>query len=378
MSSTIDEPLLALDDISVHFSDETALMEVVPDRVKERFGWAERPVRAVDDVSITVEDGEVLAVIGESGSGKTTLGKTAIGLEEPTRGSVRYRGLDIQELEQQRRIDGLDYRDVRKSLQIIHQDSEASLNPYRTVLTTLKEPLRRFNPELSHADCRKRILEIFEIVGLTPAEDYADRYPHELSGGEKQRVSMVRAMLVEPELVLADEPVAAQDPSLRIKLLDLLLDLQDIFDTAYLFVSHNLEHAQYMTANGGRIAVMYQGEIVEVGPADEVLSAPKHPYTKILKWASLNLHPDAARRQLEADTPIRQVETSDDTDSVDGCRFHPRCPKAREMCSEQSPKPLLSKDVTTGHDVACFRDDSDHRYWESEHRGTEGGNEITW
>lgn len=376
MSSTADEPLLALEDVAVQFSDDTALMEVVPDRIKNRFGWADRPVRAVDDVSLTVEDGDVLAVIGESGSGKTTLGKTAIGLEEPTRGTVRYRGFDIQELEQRRRIDGVDYRDVRKKLQIIHQDSEASLNPYRTILTTLKEPLRRFNPELTHADCRKRVLEVFEVVGLTPAEDYADRYPHELSGGEKQRVSMVRAMLVEPDLVLADEPVAAQDPSLRLKLLNLLLDLQDIFDTTYLFVSHNLDHARYMTADGGRIAVMYQGEIVEIGPAEEVLKNPKHPYTKILQWASLNIHPDAARRQLEADTPIRQGETPDDPDAVDGCRFHPRCPEARGVCSEQSPKSLLSKDGTTHHEVACFRDDSDHQYWQSASLESDGGDEI--
>ncbi|MFC4247765.1 ABC transporter ATP-binding protein [Natribaculum luteum] len=377
MSSATDSPLLALDSVEVHFTDETALMEAIPERIKERFGWNEQPVRAVDDVSLDIEDGDVLAIIGESGSGKTTLGKTAIGLEEPTSGSVKYRGYDVQELEDRRRIDDVDYRDVRKNLQIIHQDSDASLNPYRTVMTSLKEPLRRYNPELTHADCRRRILEIFNVVGLTPANEYADRYPHELSGGEKQRVSMVRAMLVEPDLVLADEPVAAQDPSLRIKLMDLMLELQDLFDTAYIFVSHNLEHARYMTSNGGRIAVMYLGEIVEIGPAKEVLANPKHPYTKILKWASLDIHPDVARRKLEMEVPLRESSTKDDAATASGCRFHPRCPKAREICSEQSPFGLVSDSNGADHEAACFRGDSDHEYWRSDPLDPDGEIEIS-
>lgn len=375
--SADDEPLLSLENVTVEFENETALLEAVPDRIKRRFNWESEPIRAVDDVSLDIGSDEIVAVIGESGSGKTTLGKTAIALQEPTDGTVRYRGQDVWELRRKRQIDDRQFMDVRKALQIVHQDPGAALNPYQTLLTILKKPLKRWYPELSHADCRERILSVFRVIGLTPAEDYLDRYPHELSGGEQQRITLVRALLVEPELILADEPVSALDPSLRIALMDLMLELKDLFETSYLFVSHNLQHARYLTRNaGGRVAVMYLGEIVEIGSAEEVFENPKHPYTKILLWASLSSNPDAARAKLAEKAPLRGMEIPDIFDPPSGCRFHPRCPKAREACATEVPEIVTDGMDPDAHDAACFRENPDHEYWNSEHLSEEGEIEI--
>ena len=374
--SADDDPLLSLKNVELTFDEETALMEAVPERVKDRFGWETQPVRAVDDVSLDIGEKDVVAVIGESGSGKTSLGKTAIGLQEPTAGTVEYRGYDIWDVYDKKQVDGLEFSEVRRSLQVVHQDPSAALNPYRTLLSILKRPLRRWYPELTHADCRERILEVFRTVGLTPAEDYVDRYPHELSGGEQQRVALIRAMLVEPDLILADEPVSALDPSLRVSLMDLMLELQEIFETSYLFISHNLEHAQYLTSQvDGRIAVMYLGEIVEIGPAEEILQDPKHPYTQILVWATLPIHPDEARLKLESESPLRSLDVPDVTNPPTGCRFHTRCPKAREACVTESPIEYI-KNGGGEHSAACFREDESHEYWNTDFLDERGEIEI--
>jgi len=374
--SSDDDHLVSLKNVEVRFDDETAVMEAVPQRVKERFGWESQPVRAVADVSLDIGENDVVAVIGESGSGKTTLGKTAVGLQEPTAGTVEYRGMDIWKVYEEKQIDGLEYADIRRSLQIIHQDPGAALNPYRTLIATLKKPLRRWHPELTHADCRERILDVFRTVGLTPAEDYLDRYPHELSGGEQQRIALVRATLVEPDLIFADEPVSALDPSFRVSLMDLMLELQEAFETSYLFISHNIEHAQYITSQvDGRIAVMYLGEIVEIGPAKEVLQDPKHPYTQILIWASLPRHPDDARAKLESEPPLRTLDAPDVTDPPGGCRFHPRCPKAREACITESPIEYVNNGAKE-HPAACFRMDESHEYWNTDALDESGEIEI--
>lgn len=369
-----DEPLLSLENMSIEYGEESAVLEALPGAVKDRFGWGNDPLRAVDDVSLDVGSEEVVAIIGESGSGKTTLGKAAIGLERPSAGSVKYRGTDIWEAKAQTSVDGVFYEDIRKSLQIIHQDSGASLNPYRTIMTTLKQPLSRWYPEMSSADRRERIFSLFERCGLTPAHEYEDRYPHELSGGEQQRVALIRSMLVQPDLILADEPVSALDGSLRIEILDLMLELQDVFGTSYLFVSHNLEHARYITEKaGGRIAIMYLGEIVELGTPEEVIQNPKHPYTKILKWATLPKHPEKARKAVEEESPLRSLDIPDLENVPSGCRFHTRCPKAREACVGEVPD-LYPEDGD--HTAACFRELSDHEYWDSESLDEDGEGEI--
>jgi peptide/nickel transport system ATP-binding protein len=359
------ESLLSLENVEVTFDEESALMQALPERLKERLGWTGESLRAVDDVSLDIGENDLVAVVGESGSGKTTLGKTAVALQEPTAGTVNYRGYDVWEVKRQTRVDDLFYEDIRKALQIVHQDAGTSLNPYRTLRATLSEPLTRWFPEMSSADKRERILELFRACGLTPALEYLDRYPHELSGGEQQRAVLVRAMLLEPDLIFADEPVSALDTSLRIEIMDLMLELQEQFGTSFFVVSHNLEHARYLASNAdGWIAIMYLGEIVEIGPVEEVIENPKHPYTQILKWATLSSHPEKARAALEAESPLRESDAPDILHPPDGCRFHPRCPKAREACVDEPPK--LKAGDSTAHRAACFRDRSTHEYWHSE------------
>jgi len=360
-----DEPVLAMENVTVEFSDESLLVEALPDSVVERFGMGEEPVHAVDDVSLEIGEEDVVVLIGESGSGKSTLGRTAIGLQDPTSGSVKYRGYDIEEVEAGQHTGEVYAEDVRRALQIVHQDSDAALNPYRTIRSQLAEPLKLWYPEMDLNDRQERIATMLRTTGVTPAEDYMERYPHELSGGEKQRVAIIRAMLLEPDLILADEVVSALDVSLRIEIMDLLLDLQEMFGTSYLFVSHNLTNARYIADKAdGRIAVMYLGRIVEIGSAEEIINDPKHPYTQILKWASLPLDPDEARETITDESPMMSDEAPDPRNVPSGCRFHPTCPKAHEVCTEVDPD-LIGGEVRE-HRAACFREDSTHEYWGSE------------
>ncbi len=368
-----DEPILTIEDLEVHFTEETAVQQATPQAIREYLGWVPQPTKAVNGINLEIEENEILALIGESGSGKTTLGKAAIGLQEPTKGSVKYKGYDLQELHKKNVIDDMEWAEARQGLQVVHQDPGAALHPYKTLMASLQEPLKIWYPELSKADYRERILAMFQECGLTPVEEYEDRYPHELSGGEQQRVTLIRAMLLEPDLILMDEPVSALDPSLSIDLMDLMLELQDIFETSFLFISHNLEHARYITSQvGGDVAVMYMGRIVEYGDVDEVLEDPQHPYTQVLKWATMPMHPHEARERLEADTPLRSFESPNPDNPPSGCKFHPRCPKAREICAEERPE-LEEGDQW---EVACYRRDQNHPYWDSEWLDEEGEMDI--
>ena len=350
---------MTLSDVEVHFENRRSALDF--------FGEAET-VRAVDGVSLSIPENDVVAVIGESGCGKTTLGKTAIGLERPTEGTVVYRGQDVWAARDGRGDVAIPHGEIRRSLQLIHQDPGSSLNPNQTVLASLLQPLKRWHPDLSRQNKEARVFSLLETVGMTPATDYAYRYPHQLSGGEQQRIALVRALLMEPDLVLADEAVSALDVSLRVEMMDLMLELQDQFDTSFLFISHNLSNARYFAGKAdGRIAIMYLGEIVEVGPYDEVLEDPRHPYTRILKWAT----PDMTVRHGEIEEPpVRDIDIPDPVNPPSGCRFHTRCPYAREACVESTPE---STDTGEGHRAACFRTDPDHEYWESDPLpGTEG------
>lgn len=370
-----DEPVVELEDVEVHFTETTAIQEATPKRIRDWLDWNPKPTRAVDGVDLEIGEKEIIAIIGESGSGKTTLGKTAIGLQRPTGGTVRYRGYDLWELEEQNVIDDMTYEQARKALQIVHQDPGAALHPYKTVMSGLMEPLKIWYPELSRADYRERILGMFQACGLTPVEEYEDRYPHELSGGEQQRMTLIRAMLMEPELILMDEPVSALDQSLSIELMELMLELQDVFDTSYLFISHTLEHARYITSQaGGKVAVMYLGNVVEFGDIDEVLTDPEHPYTQVMKWATMPMNPRDARHLLEAQTPVRKFESPDPDNPPSGCHFHPRCPKAKEICAQEYPDPEELGDEDDH--VACFRVEEDHPYWNDEWLDPDGEIEI--
>lgn len=365
MSTIDEEPVLSLENVTVEYREEALIEQALPDSIVERFGLGDEPVRAVDDVSLEVGREDVVVLVGESGSGKTSLGRTAIGLQEPSEGTIRYDGYDIQAVEAGEYIGEVYPEDVRRALQIVHQNADAALNPYRTVRATLSDPLKLWYPEMDLNDRYERILSMLQTTGITPAEEYMERYPHELSGGEKQRVAIIRAMLVEPDVILADEVVSALDVSLRVDIMDLLLDLQEMFGTSYIFVSHNLTNARYFaTKADGRLAVMYLGQVVEVGPVEEVIGNPKHPYTKILKWASLPIDPEEGRETIREPSPVMTDDPPDPSDPPEGCPFHPACPKAREACRDEQPD--LFGDEAEGHGAACFREDQTHEYWDSD------------
>jgi len=206
---------------------------------------------------------------------------------------------------------------------------------------------------------------MLDTVGLTPASDYARRYPHQLSGGEKQRIALIRALLMNPDVIFADEAVSALDVSLRVEMIDLMLELQDQFDSSYLFISHNLSNARYITKRAqGRIGIMYLGRLVEIGPPDRILNDPRHPYTKALLWASPEIDP---KNRSSGSAPIREIDVPDPVDPPAGCRFHTRCPEAREACT--SSRPNLSEGESPEHMVACHRTHPGHDYWDSHEIG---------
>lgn len=342
------EPVLSLSDVEVHFENRPGLLD---------FGGETEVVSAVDGVSFDLDDHDVLSLVGESGCGKTTLGKTSIGLQRPTAGTVEYRGHDIWKVRDGESDADITWDEIRRSLQIIHQDPGSSLNPNRRLNSILSEPLRLTSADLSRSERRERIYTLLEHVGMTPAADFADRYPHELSGGEQQRVALCRALLMNPDVILADEAISALDVSLRVEMMDLMLDLQDEFDTSYIFISHDLSNARYFTQHGGgKIGVMYLGELAEIGPAQDMINDPRHPYTNVLRWAT----PDLSLREA-GEPPMRKIDVPDPVNPPSGCRFHTRCPKAREACHKETP-PDYQHD---GQQVACFREDDDHKYWDS-------------
>lgn len=200
---------------------------------------------------------------------------------------------------------------------------------------------------------------MLETVGMSLPDDYAGRYPHQLSGGETQRVALVHALLMNPHVILADEAISALDVSLRVDMMDLFLDLQDTFNTSYVFISHDLSNARYLAEMaGGRIAVMYLGQIVEIGPPEQIIHNPQHPYTKALRWATPDLNSDG-----DSDLPLRSVDIPDPVNPPSGCRFHTRCPKARETCKNENPELIGNGEA---HQAACYRVDENHEYWDGE------------
>jgi len=345
-----DQPLISIDELTVEFENDSGILE--------RFFRDPDVVQAVTDVSVDIFEEDVVALVGESGCGKTTLGKAAIGLIEPSSGSIRYRGQDIWEAK--RGEGSIPYEDIRRSLQIIHQDPGSSLNPNQKVISTLSMPLKKWSPDLPHEDRQGRIYSLLERVGMTPPEDFAHRYPHQLSGGEKQRVALIRALMMNPDLILADEAISALDVSLRVEMMDLMLELQEVFNTSYLFISHDLSNARYLAEqSNGQIGVMYMGQIVEIGTVEQIMKNPQHPYTKILLWATPDLNP---WEENIAEPPLREVDVPDPANPPEGCRFHTRCPFAREECKTQ-PETM---EVDERHEVSCFRADPDHDYWDTE------------
>ncbi len=292
-------------------------------------------VRAVDDISINVRRGEAFGLAGESGSGKTTIGRLSIGLEELTEGKVIFNGTDLASLKKE------ELRKLRQKMQVIFQDPMASLNPRMTLGTSVMQGLLIHYPEKADQH-RDMVVSIFEKVGLTPANFYINKYPHQISGGQRQRVVIARALITRPDLVLADEPVAMADVSVRALLLDLMVQLKKEFNLTYLFITHDLATAKYIC---DRIGILYLGKLAEVATVQEVYQKPMHPYTKAL-LAAVPV-PNPRKRRTE---PMPEGEIPNPINPPSGCRFHPRCPLASEECSMIEPK---LEELEPGHFVAC-------------------------
>jgi peptide/nickel transport system ATP-binding protein len=274
-------------------------------------------VRAVDDVTIDLHRGEVLGLVGESGSGKTTLGRTILGLVAASEGSVEFEGREITRMSERQ------LRALRREMQIVFQDPHASLNPAMTVAQLVEHPLQ-IHKVGSKTERQARVAETLSTVGLDPPEQFMDKYPSDLSGGQKQRVVIARAIILNPVLLVADEPVSMLDMSVRAKILELMLYLRDQLNLTYLYITHDLATAKFFC---DRIAILYLGRVVEIGPSEAIYADPKHPYTRALLRAIPDPDP---RRTVPRDLPPGEVP--DAARPPLGCSFHPRCPLAFEVC----------------------------------------------
>ncbi len=316
--------LLEVKNLKVHFPVKHGLFS----RVKAH-------VKAVDDVSFSIQPAETLGLVGESGCGKTTLGRAIVKLVEPTSGSILFEGEDIAKLS------GAELRRRRRKFQMIFQDPYGSLNPRMTVGQIIGEAIDIHKLAESTSARSKRIVELLRAVGLDPL--HAQRYPHEFSGGQRQRIGIARALAVEPKLIVCDEPVSALDVSVQAQIINLLKDLQQQMGIAYLFIAHDLAVVEHISQ---RVMVMYLGKIVELADARAIISAPKHPYTQALISAVPVVDPGSKRKRivLPGDVPSPIHPPS-------GCPFHPRCPIAElPRCSTDVPG---LREITPGHWAAC-------------------------
>ncbi|MCB9151118.1 MAG: ABC transporter ATP-binding protein [Caldilineaceae bacterium] len=294
-------------------------------------------VHAIDDVSFTLGKAEVLAVVGESGCGKSTLALTLLGLERATSGQICFDGQDITHASR------VQLNEMRRHVQMIFQDPYESLNPTMTIGEIVAEPLDVHGLAASRADREARVIAALEDAGLKPAANYLNRLPHELSGGQRQRVVIAGALVLEPQVLLADEPVSMLDVSIRAEILNLLAELRQTRGISILFITHDLGTVGYFA---DRIAVMYLGRIVEIGATLDVLQNPQHPYTKALLSVVPAPNPRLRRQRI-----ILQGETPNPIAIPAGCRFHPRCPVAEARCRERDP---VLVDVGIGHEAACL------------------------
>ena len=334
------DPVIEAKNLKKHFGGEKGVVDTI-------LGKDPSPVRAVDGVSLTVNEGEIVGVAGESGCGKTTLGKLLVDLYEPTEGEVAYRGQPYSEMSAE------DEKEFRKKVQMIFQDPFESLNPRFTVSDIVTEPLKINNIGSSYNDRRERSIEALEDAGLGPAEQYLDKFPRELSGGEQQRVAIARALVVDPDFILADEPVSMLDVSIRAGVLNLMKELRKEYGFTYVIISHDLSLIRYMC---DRTAIMYLGDIVEIGETETVIQNPKHPYTRALLDAVPVPEPRGGRQRSEIEGEIPSPENP-----PSGCKFHPRCPEfIGDICVDVDPE---FRSTDSGQDVTC------HLYEKEESRG---------
>ncbi|WP_342566724.1 dipeptide ABC transporter ATP-binding protein [Psychrobacillus sp. FSL K6-4046] len=290
-------------------------------------------VRAVDDINFSVMKGETFALVGESGCGKSTTGRTILRLSEPTAGKIIFKGTELTSLPYKK------MRSLRKQMQMVFQDPYASLNPKKTIKQILLEPLK-VHRKFDKRERLQKIISMLKIVGLS--EYHLDRYPHEFSGGQRQRIGIARAVILQPDFIIADEPVSALDVSVQSQVINLMLELQKEFGLTYLFISHDLSVIQHMT---DRVAVMYLGKIVEIADTEELFNSPKHPYTQALLSAVPVSHPKEQKNRI-----VLKGDVPSPVNPPSGCAFHPRCPFAMEICKSTIPKETVFE---KGHTAIC-------------------------
>ena len=326
------DPILKVDNLKKYFTPE----------MQSWFQQLLNPkhVRAVDDVSLTLREGETVGLVGESGCGKTTLGRSIMQLHEPDEGTVLYAGEDMTAMSRR------ELRETRSEFQMIFQDPFSSLNPRMTVKEIIGRPMEIHGLVDTSEEKTERVLELLDEVGL--AEEHLNRYPHEFSGGQKQRIGIARALAVEPDVIIADEPVSALDVSVQAKILNLLMDLQEKYGLTYLFIAHDLNVVQHIS---DRIAVMYLGEIVEFGSVTDIFEPPYHPYTEVLLSSIPQPDPEDHKKRIKP-----EGEPPSPIDPPSGCRFHTRCPYRMPECEEIDPESI---DVKSGHSIDCHLFDED-------------------
>lgn len=305
--------LLELKNISMSFYKKGKLLE------------KEKEMKVLRNINLTIEESEIMVLVGESGCGKTTIGKIITGLLKPTKGEIHFNGQNVYQ------TFGGNQNDFRNSVQFVQQDSYAALNPARTIFQSLSAPIKNKYKHMPDQQVKERIEELMDLVGLTPAEQFLNKFPHQLSGGQRQRILMARAITLDPKLIVADEPVSMIDVSLRLSILDLMSSLNRKFKISFVYITHDLATAKYIAYNG-RICVMYLGEIVETGTVKDLIENPSHPYTQAL-FAAVPV-PDPVLAKQQKELPIKSMDVGDLLNRNDGCPFYPRCPYGEDECRD--------------------------------------------